>query len=87
MSFVLLAVTAVIALFARAAVRRPSGHRPLWLPAMIGSELAPWVLGVLMVLFGGFTFLGWSGGWAGGTAWALGALAAAAFTGAAAPAL
>ena len=79
MSFVLLAVSVPTAMIARAAVRRPVGHRPLWLPAMIGSELAPWLLAAALTVAGGFTLLGWSGGWAGRAGLVILALSAAAF--------
>ncbi|HEX9977100.1 MAG TPA: hypothetical protein VGB41_00590, partial [Acidimicrobiia bacterium] len=68
MSFVLLAIALLVAPLAFAAARRPSGAHPLWLPAMIGAELAPWFLAALALAVAGFVAAGWSGGWEGGTA-------------------
>jgi len=49
MSYVLLVCGVLLTLLGRSAVRRPRGHRPLWVTAMAGGELAGWFL----VLAGG----------------------------------
>ncbi|MFH1105506.1 MAG: alpha/beta hydrolase [Actinomycetota bacterium] len=79
MSFVLLAIALLVAPLAFAAARRPSGGHPLWLPAMVGAELAPWFLAALALAVAGFVAAGWSGGWAGGTAVAVAGCSAAGF--------
>ena len=62
MSIVLLIVGVLLAGLARAASRRQRGHRPLWIAAMAGSELAGWFLGSAVAIGSGFVALGWSGG-------------------------
>jgi len=54
MSYVLLVCGVLLTLLGRSAVRRPRGHRPLWVTAMAGGELAGWFL-VLAGEFASFT--------------------------------
>jgi acetyl esterase/lipase len=51
MSYLYLAAAVALTLLARAAVRRPHRHPPLWVTALAGSELAGWFL-VVTVLMG-----------------------------------
>lgn len=62
MSFVFILFVIALAPLAWAAWRRPSGGRPVWILAMVGSELAPWFLGVLVMSAAGFIVAGWVGG-------------------------
>jgi len=65
MSYVLLVCGVLLTLLGRSAVRRPRGHRPLWVTAMAGGELAGWFLVLAGGLVVGFRVAGWAGGPAG----------------------
>ncbi len=65
MSYVLLVCGVLLALLGRSAVRRPRRHRPLWVTAMAGGELAGWLLVIAGGLLVGFRVAGWAGGPAG----------------------
>jgi acetyl esterase/lipase len=79
MSYLLLVFGVLLALLARAAVRRPRGHRPLWVTAMAGAELAGWFLLMAIGLVVGFRSAGWGGGPAGAIGQGLLGIAAAGF--------
>jgi acetyl esterase/lipase len=78
-SIVLLLVGVLLAVLARAATRSQRGHRPLWIVAMAGSELAGWFLVVAIAIGSGFVALGWSGGPFGSAGVALISIAIAGF--------
>ena len=65
MSYVLVVCGVLLALLGRSAVRRPRRHRPLWVTAMAGGELAGWFLVATVGLIVGFGAAGWAGGPAG----------------------
>jgi acetyl esterase/lipase len=79
-SIVLLLLGVLLAVLARAATRPQRGHRPLWVVAMAGSELAGWFLGLTVVVASGFVALGWSGGPFGSVGFALVLAAMAGFS-------
>jgi acetyl esterase/lipase len=79
MSYLLLVVGVLLALLARSALRRPRRHRPLWVTAMAGSELAGWFLIGTLGLIAGFRAAGWAGGPAGVSGQVLLTIAAAGF--------
>ena len=79
MSYLLFGLGLLLTLLARSAVRRPRRHRPLWVTAMAGSELAGWFLAGSIGLIAGFRAGGWAGGPAGMAGQVLVGIAAAGF--------
>jgi len=70
MSIVLLLVSVAGLLLACNAVASPSGRGtgPLWFPAFLTGELAPFLAVAHLGVAAGFLAAGWAGGWAGGVA-------------------
>jgi len=69
MSVLLLVISLIALTLGWNAVRtRPGRLGPLWLPAFLTGELAPFLAVGQAVLLGGFWAAGWAGGWTGWTA-------------------
>ena len=79
MSYLFLVCAVLLVLLARSAVRGPRRHPPLWVTAMVGSEMAGVFLTIAVCLFVGFRTAGWAGGNAGVTGQVLLGLSAAGF--------
>ncbi|MCB2223288.1 MAG: alpha/beta hydrolase [Actinobacteria bacterium] len=78
MPIVLLAAAAGALLSAvNASLRRPRRFGPLWLPAMVTGETAPWGIALRLGIGAAFAAAGWAGGWAGRTGLALLGISAA----------
>ena len=72
MTVLLLCLAAVAAAFSWNAVRTRRGRfGPLWFPALLTGELAPFHAAAQAAVAGGFWLAGWAGGWAGRVALAL----------------
>lgn len=62
MAYVVAVCGVLLALLGRSAVRRPRRHRPLWVTAMAGGELAGWLFVIAGGLLVGLRVAGWAGG-------------------------